>query len=1001
MTATARRPTKLSAEQRRAVAHPLEPLVIIAGAGTGKTTVMAERIAWLVEGHLVRPEEVLALTFTNKAAGELAERVRRRLGPDNDVTVATYHGFAASLVASHLLELDLDPRTTLLSRAQAWEALFAVFDEFRFARRSTLAPGRVVADALLLAERCANWLVDIDVVARDARELATAGKWQAVRDAAAGRSELCEVVAAYEAQKRARHLIDYGDQIRLAVLLLEENPEVAAALRARYRAVLLDEYQDTNYAQRRMLQALFPPGHPITAVGDDMQSIYAFRGAHLRNLLDFRAHFGGGEPRRLTVNRRSGRAVVALANRIQEQVSDAAPKTLRPGPGAPAATIECFLAADDHAEAAEIARDIAACGGPWRERAVLCRKRRLIPPIAAALEAAGVPVEVVGTSGLLERPEVVDAVCWLEVLADPSATVALLRILRGPRYRIGLRDLAALARHAAALRAEGEPVVPADALADLDAVAGLSDDARARLGAFVAEHAALAAVAARAGVVELLEAVIERTGLWGAAGARGRENLLRLLDLAQSFVPPSGDTAVLTAFIEYLDLVRTSEEDVPEAHLGDLDAVQVMTIHQAKGLEFACVWVPGLGKEIFPDTRTGENALSQQAALGWWLRADADLPSPKEPGGGITKAELDAELRRRREAEEWRLFYVACTRAKQRLVCSAAHWYTGPAEPRGPSAFYEFVRNQADLVRERFVHDPPATDPREQAMARRAAAPSRPGTTPAATTTGAPRLFAPPAPTAPLVLSVSDLVALARCPRQFHWSVVRPLPRPTSPAARLGSAVHRWIEERAGRQVGLLEPAGPGDDDAPAGGDPGPAAAPVPGAAGRRPGASDPEAALRRSFLAGPYATEAPARVEAPFVLAAGGRLVRGRVDAVYRREGGVELVDFKTGLPPVPGDPAAWTQLELYALGAAEAWGEGAGGLRVAYCYLRADGKPPVVDARDLTADDLVTIRTRLDGWLAAAAAGSADPNPGPWCARCDFRPFCPAAAAAPATPP
>jgi DNA helicase-2/ATP-dependent DNA helicase PcrA len=972
----------LSGEQRVAVEHPLEPLVVIAGAGTGKTTVMAERILWAVRAGHARAEEVLALTFTNKAAGELAARVRDRLGPDNDVTVATYHSFAASLVAAYALWLDLHPRTTLLNRAQAWEALFGVFDELRFTRRSTLAPGRVVADALTLAERCANWLVDIETVRSDARTLAAGGRWQVLRDAAAGRVELCEVVAAYEAQKRARHLIDYGDQIRLAVELLERHPEVAESLRARYRVVLLDEYQDTNYAQRRMLQALFPPGHAITAVGDDMQSIYAFRGAHLRNLLDFLRHFGGDTRLALTVNRRAGRALVDLANRIQDQVRDAAPKRLRPRPDAPKGTVECFLAADDDAEAAEIARDIAAAGPPWSERAVLCRKRRLIPPIVAALEAEGVPVEVVGTSGLLDRPEVVDLVSWLEVLADPAATVALLRILRGPRYRIGLRDLAACARHAEGKRTGDAPAVLADALDDLDAVAGLSDEARRRLAGFLAEYAELAALSRRVGVVELAEAVIARTGLWGAAGERGRENLLRFLDLAQGFAPPADDAAVLTAFIEYLDLMRASEEEVAEAHLGGLDAVQVMTIHQAKGLEFAQVWVPGLGKGIFPDTRSGENAVSQQAALGWWLRADCDLPHPDEVA---SKAELDAKLRQRRLDEERRLLYVACTRAKERLVCSAAQWYTGPAEPAGPSEFYEFVRDQRDLVHERFAHAPPADDPRLRAMQRRAEAVARAAAA-AFDPASRPRppeaapLLPPPPPTAPLALSVSALVSLTRCARQFHWSVVRPLPRPTSPAARLGVEVHRWIEERTGRRAGLLDLDDAGTDDDPD--------APV----GGRAGGAGIAGGLRRSFLASPYAAAVPERVEAPFVLVVSDRLVRGRVDAVYRRDGRCELVDFKTGLRPTPGDPAAWTQLELYALAAVDAWGADPSALRITYCYLRPDG-PAEPDSRDLGEADVAAIRRRVATVVAAARDGACDPNPGPWCARCDFSAFCPAA--------
>ena len=283
---------------------------------------------------------------------------------------------------------------------------------------------------------------------------------------------------------------------------------------------------------------------------------------------------------------------------------------------------------------------------------MLCRKRRLIQPIVAALEEKRVPVEAVGTSGLLDRPEVVDVVAWLEVLADPSASVALLRLLAGPRYRIGFRDLAALSRHAAPLgrydddaQAEidaeaaaattspddqpriGTALAPppmvetilADALGDLDGAADLSPEARDRLAAFDRERQELADHARRLPVLDLVEAILARTGLWQAVGPVGRQNLLRFLDLAERFRPVEGDPG-LAAFVEYLHLLDDSEEDVAEAHLGDADAVKVMTIHQAKGLEFPTVYVPGMAgakgpSRIFPDGRPGENALGNSSAL--------------------------------------------------------------------------------------------------------------------------------------------------------------------------------------------------------------------------------------------------------------------------------------------------------------------------------------------------------------------------------------------------
>src|SRR5437764_6678190 len=979
------RPFTPTPEQRKAITHPLTPLFLIAGAGAGKTSVMAERILWLVQEGRARADEILALTFTNKAAFNLKEKVRQRLGVDADVTVATYHSFGQMVIADHALELDLAPGTTLLNRAQAWQLLYSVFDELRFDRRKTLSPRILLDDALALASRCADHLRTADEIAADSELTIKEGRWK-MPDKARERLELTRVVEAYERRKRERHLIDYGDQIRLAVRLMQENPEVAKAARDQHPVVLLDEYQDTNFAQRRLLQLIYGVGSAVTAVGDDMQSIYAFRGAHLVNVQRFGEHFPPADELPLQSTFRFGERLARLANLIQGEVDDALTKELRPAAGAavPDTVIESFVAADDAEEAAAIAEDIATSGRPWSDSAVLCRKRRLIPAVVAALEERDIPVEVVGAGGRMVRPGIVDLVAWLEVVADASASVALLRLLEGPRFRVGRHDLAALARYA---RGDGgRQAVLAEAFSDLDAVPGLSYEGRRRLMDLADERRRLAALATRLPVLDLAETIVQRTGLWQAAGEGGRQNLLRFLDLAERFAPIEGDPG-LPAFLEHLRLIDESEEDVAEAHPSDADAVKVMTIHQAKGLEYPCVYVPGLaGKgrsRIFPDQqRGGENPLTSGAALPWWLQED-DLGIP-DWRAARSDAEITELFRERKLAEEWRLFYVACTRAQERLVCSAAQWYPGPAEPQGPSIFYDFLLAHPDLVTERFHHGPPEVDPdvaakernREAAMrryARRAVA------------TDEPRLLRddelpPEAPTrtAPTALSVTSLVSYARCPKQFYWTVVRPLPRPSSAAARLGTEVHRWIEQRSGRQLALLEPEADEDLDPDA-----------------LPTGVDLRRALQQSFLDSPYADLDPVRVEAPFVVVVGGRMVRGRLDPVYERDGRTHLVDFKTGSRPDPGDASARTQLDLYGMAAVDTWGVDSGALRTSYCYLRADG-PAEIDAVDWDAGLLGEVRGRLGRALDSLTLGRYPTTAGPWCRRCDFLAFCPSGQAA-----
>jgi DNA helicase II / ATP-dependent DNA helicase PcrA len=230
----------------------------------------------------------------------------------------------------------------------------------------------------------------------------------------------------------------------------------------------------------------------------------------------------------------------------------------------------------------------------------------------------------------------------------------------------------------------------------------------------------------------------------------------------------------------------------------------------------------------------------------------------------------------------------------------------------------------------------------------------------------------------PISLSVTGLVSYRRCPRQYYWMAVQPLPRRASAAARIGTEVHRWIEQRSGGQLGLLDPEPAAEQLDPI--DPGDIDDGAP---------TSLLAALRAAFLGSPYAELDPERVEVPFVLAVGGRAVRGRIDAVYRRGARLDLVDFKTGSPPEDGDQAASAQLDLYAVAATDVWGEDASALRTTYCYLHGDGSHQLVQT-DWDADRLAVVRADLSASLAGLAAGDYKATPGRWCGRCEWRDVC-----------
>jgi DNA helicase II / ATP-dependent DNA helicase PcrA len=493
-------------EQAAVIGAPLIPMAVIAGAGSGKSETMAARLVWLVANRLVRPERVLGLTFTRKAAAELGERVRARLdrlhraglaGARDDEqpgepTVSTYHAYAGRLVGDHALRDGLEPSLRLVTPAVSWQIASRVVAAYDGPMDAiSWSPAVVTAAVIDLAGELAEHL-------RAAADVRAVGAWlergrselpgkvpavtRKVLATQQTREQLLPLVAAYQGAKAAREVIDYGDQMVIAARIAARHPEVGTAERGRYQVVLLDEYQDTSHAQLVLLRALFSGGHPVTAVGDPCQSIYGWRGASAGNLRRFRADFPvhDGQPAPVlllsTSFRNTGR-VLRAAGALQAELRAAAPEVpllVAPPGRADRGQVACALLESAGAEAEWVASQVAGLlrldaglapdGQPWPDGsaaavrpsdiAVLCRKRAQFPAIRAALEAREIPVEVVGLGGLLTVPEVADIVATLRVLHDPTASDALARLLVSPRWRIGPADLVALGRRARALASQ-------------------------------------------------------------------------------------------------------------------------------------------------------------------------------------------------------------------------------------------------------------------------------------------------------------------------------------------------------------------------------------------------------------------------------------------------------------------------------------------------------------------------------------------------------------------
>ncbi|MER5947041.1 UvrD-helicase domain-containing protein [Streptomyces sp. NPDC001904] len=752
-------------EQMACITAPPAPQVIVAGAGSGKTTVMAARVVWLVGTGQVAPEQVLGLTFTNKAAGELAERVRKALiragvtdpdaiDPDNppgEPVISTYHAFAGRLLTDHGLRIGLEPTTRLLADATRFQLAARVLRE---------APGPypaltrsfadLVSDLLALDGELAEHLVppgrlrahDQDLLhTLDGVKLSNADL-RKVPEAAAARLELAELVGHYRAAKRTRDVLDFGDQIALSATLADTRAEVGEILRDEFRVVLLDEYQDTSVAQRILLAGLFGggTGHAVTAVGDPCQAIYGWRGASVANLDDFPEHFAYADGRpatrfALSENRRSGGRLLDLANGLAEplRAMHAGVEALRPAPGAERdGVVRCALLRTHSEEMDWLADSVAhlvATGTAPGEIAVLCRTATDFAEIQGALVARDVPVEVVGLSGLLHLPEVADLVSVCEVLQDPGANAALVRVLTGPRWRIGPRDLALLGRRARLLvsHARGgalddaddpdrrlaeavEGVDPSEVISLADALDtfletsleadgdddGLpfSPDARVRFARLATELRDLRRSLSDP-LMDVLHRVLAVTGLEvelsaspHALAARRRETLSNFLDVAASFAANDG-SATLLAFLAFLRTAAQYEKGLDNALPGGENTVKVLTAHKSKGLEWDVVAVPGLVNGTFPSTQGREKWTAQGKVLPHALRGDAATLPDIEAWDSRSMKAFQADMKDHQHTEELRLGYVTFTRPRS-LLLGSGHWW-GPSQKkkRGPSDFLQ------------------------------------------------------------------------------------------------------------------------------------------------------------------------------------------------------------------------------------------------------------------------------------------------------------------------
>ncbi len=784
----------LNPEQRRAVTHADGPLLVVAGAGTGKTQVITRRIAWLIATRRARPSEILALTFTDQAADEMQMRVDQLVPYGyTDTAVSTFHAFGDRLVREFALELGLPPDVRVLSRPETVvfmrERLFELeLDEYRplgdptrfldalatlfsRAKDEDVSPDAYRAHA----DRLATQAADATAMVEAAGERAT----EADRDAAAAlaedarrQAELARAYARYQGLLSVSGSIDFGDQVSLALRLLRESPAAREAVQRRFKYVLVDEFQDTNRAQAELVALVAERHRNVTVVGDDDQSIYKFRGAAISNILEFRERY---RQARVVVLRRNYRSRAPILEAAYRLVRHNDPDRLeaiagivkrldpeRGGDGAAPVRHEAFASGAEEADwvAADIARRVREGTRP-RDVAVLVRTNAAADPVLRSLNLEGIPWRFSGTSGLYSRPEVRLLLAFLRTIADLSSSVDVYALAASDLYGLGAEDLVAIVNTA---RRRNRSVF--DILDELERQPGilrLSPATRAAASRLVADLRRYVELANERPAGEVLYAFLRGSGWLGrlaaadtVAAEEALSNVARFFDIirAQSALL-ADDRAVFVA--RHLQTLIQAGDDPPTADIDpDVDAVAVMTVHKAKGLEFPVVYLPGLVSGRFP-------AIGRREPLALPL----ELVHETLPEG-------DYQLE-----EERRLFYVGMTRARDELVLSHAADYGGQRARR----VSPFVLEALDLP---VAFGTPGAGARSSTPLERLAGLERTEAAPAA-----PR----PRGDEPLVLSFYAVDDYLTCPLKYKYAHLLRVPLAPHHSLIYGSALHAAVAE--------------------------------------------------------------------------------------------------------------------------------------------------------------------------------------------------------------
>ena len=967
---------KLNDAQRRAITHGEGPLLVIAGAGTGKTRVITERIRHLLHSNeALCGENILGLTFTNKAAGEMKARVVRATGERGKaVTLATFHAFCEGLLK------EAAPERLMIDKVDHWILLRRNLERLKLEKYRRLAdPGQFLNDFVEFFSRCQDELVSCEDYQRYADALAA--KLETERDAldedtfkdraeeVALQQEIARAYRASEELLREKKRVSFGSLITGAVDLLEKNAELRRALQEKYHYILVDEFQDTNIAQLRLLELLTGDAKNIVAVGDNDQAIYRFRGASFGSFKLFLERFAGWREGQdstkfrvsLIENYRSTPNILRVATQViaQNTVSADFPKKVLSASKEEGEKIRIVEMATELDEARWVASELQrlhGAGRKWREFAVLYRQHAHRDELVEELSRQKIPF-VISKLSILEHPLVRDVIAYLRMIATPFDDIACARVLAAPAWGLQAIDLVRLAERAKKAK---------KALYDmLQLPQGQLpfDSSHAALGELVEFVTGKRKTLRRRSAREILGELSEWLEIAQRASPQDRKYVTRLTEFVKEWEPKS-ETRGLAEFVEYVDYYSQAggtislEDDAPG------DAVQLMTVHGAKGLEFPQVFLLRINNKKFPATERSRV-----------FEFPAALMKEGEPAEQF------------HIQEERRLFYVALTRAENRLTLTTV------TEKKGKvPVFIEDILMEPAIKRRDIHQVSPKLPEAHSAMQKESSHAGEPQLFPGSA--GLPKVFSQiatwavefhPATPEPLTLSPSAVNGYRSCPQQYLFSRSWSLKEGPKAVLSFGSVMHttikRFVDQlRKGVKLPFEEvvrifetewtPAGFEDDY-------------------QEKGYKQDGVEQLRAFHAAMM--EAPPRVleqEKSFELPLENNvIIIGRMDQVNSLgRNDVEIVDYKTGKPKKDADAKKDLQLSLYALAAKESfeWNP----VRLVFHYLQ--NNQIQVTTRD--ARQLDEAQAAVQEAAADIRAGEFPPKPGFICRNCAYKPICPA---------